>query len=147
MLQFLCYGHYSYDHDARAHKNAVSLAELIRGGGGSSVDTRDGILIDLRMFELGDKSCFETLRSHALDELRDFNEKYFLEMIADYFPDRINHHRDLKKFEAEAIARSYNKLREVQDIEEWNAGVGNWLRDDHELCIMVMDALARSSQE
>jgi len=146
LLQFLYYGCYDYDQDYPEREGNVSLADLVPGAR-RSMSVADRLMpsrrIDLCMFELGDKYCFGTLKSYALNELRNCMAKSLLEMMT---ADRISHHPELKEVVAEAISEAYNELKGIQSDGAWNSGVGKWLRDDHKLCIMVVDALARSSK-
>ncbi|KAK5100730.1 hypothetical protein LTR70_001369 [Exophiala xenobiotica] len=150
MLQFLYYGYYDYDQDVPQYENAVSLADLVQGGCRKVTDAEPDpnfcMRVDLRMLQLGTKYCFGALKSHALAELRSYNGETFIKVVEDYCLYRINRHPGLKELVAERISNLYNELKEAQGVEEWNAGIGKWLRDDHELCIMVMDELAKSSR-
>lgn len=158
LLQFLYHGAYTYDlHRTNSygkHRRPVTaLYDLATSAHNSAYcekyneDSKSVAGYDMEVYVLADKYDIPKLKTFSLrecvkfvtDEL--FDAAQLRSVFAEHYPDRTSHDRDLKNAFAECIAFDFDRIRNGE--LEWDEGIGKWIKEDFELCTMVMEQLRR----
>lgn len=153
LLQFVYYGHYLYDADDTredywGNRELISIVDLMSGARHDSNDVdqkQDQSLTklsrDLEVYELADKYGMSGLKAYALRRCVSNYQcgSSLSSSFLAYYPDRMNQDPELKKVVAICMASSISEIRLHQ--HEWENGAGKWMKEDFELCTMVIDKL------
>jgi len=148
LLRFLYYGTYHYDHHYhhpynKALEDQATLYEIMHGRTTHIEDGQDNapdrLVVDMRMYELGDKYCIPDLKAYAMIHLSMCHGEPLTTLGELVDPDLFDQNPDLKRFVAISVAK-VAKLKGKETIE-WPQGIRKLLQDDSELCLMVIEEL------
>lgn len=152
-LQFAYYGSYHHcpsDQELYWSDRRIPSVEdlLISGNGHDSYqedkrqdEIRNPLSIDLEVYDLADKYGMSSLKMRALDNCEwSYGQNHnLLAASSRYYPDRMNQDPELKRRIADCIFVTIGQIRE--DEAEWENGAGKRMKEDFELCTMVIDKL------
>lgn len=162
VLQFIYHGEYTYTlgvTTARHRTGTITdLRDLLISGEDDSLypNERDEDyekpldVLNLEVYDLADKYGIPTLKEFSLRKLVEnatdsFYEVDLRSLFAEHYPDRMGHDQSLKHAFAKCVARIFDRIR--SDEHEWREGIGKWIRNDFELCTMVMEQLRHQDKK
>lgn len=156
LLQFVYHGRYCYQSDSGTgtRKEKITTIDDLLASGVKQLTSaealqvasakRDFIMpaVDLEVYTLADKYDIPSLKTLSLQRcvLNSCLTCGITSLFAAHYPNRANQDPELKEAIADFIATKFHLIRHNE--KEWTNGVERWLKEDFELCRMVMDRLS-----